>query len=44
MSFIVRLINQLLTGIGDVISAMDTTQWGIVASIMVVVGFMALRP
>lgn len=43
MNFVFNLISQLLTAIGEVISKMDTTQWGIFASIMVIVGFMALR-
>jgi hypothetical protein len=43
MSYISKWFGQLAGDIDHVIFSMDTTQWGILASIITVVGFMALR-
>ncbi len=43
MQFIIKLVSDILSGIGKVIDNMDTTQWGIMAGLFVAVGFAALR-
>jgi hypothetical protein len=43
MSYIFNLICKLFVSINDVFMAMDTTQWGILSAVMVIVGFAALR-
>lgn len=43
MSYISKLVFQLLDSINYVINTMDMTQWGILSVIMTTVGFMALR-
>lgn len=43
MQVIIQFISNILTGIGKVITHMDSTQWGILAGLIVAVGFAALR-
>lgn len=43
METVIKFLSDVLKAISAVITHMDATQWGIFASIMVAVGFAALR-
>jgi hypothetical protein len=43
LRYLSNLVSKLLEGFNWLVLEMDQTQWGVVAAILVVVGFMALR-